>query len=434
MTKVTTSPPRRAPRALASVLVLLLVSACGSSSPTPAGSDALSSPRLFDSSVVHDISISFDGAAYEAMIAAYTSSRAKEWIEATVTVDGATYEGAGLRLKGNSSLMGLAGGRGMPGGGANVSSENPQSLPWLVDLDQFVDGQQHQGITEFVVRSNSSTTALNEAVALELLERAGLASQDAIATRFRVNGGDEVLRLVIENPDDGWMSETLGATGALYKAESSGDYSYRGESPDAYDEVFDQEAGKDNADLTPLIEFLRFINESDDATFAAEIKTHLDVESFATYLAMQELLANFDDIDGPGNNSYLYYDVPNGQFTVVPWDYNLAFGTGFGGREGGAGGFEPPEGFQPPAGGRQGGPGGGGFGARSNVLSERFLEIEEYQTLVEAKTDELRAQLLDGGVAADILSTWVSVLKAQGGDLVTSETIKSEADRIAAYF
>jgi spore coat protein CotH len=89
------------------------------------------------------------------------------------------------------------------------------------------------------------------------------------------------------------------------KAESGGDYSYRGDDPAAYEDVFDQEAGEDNADLMPLIEFLEFLNESDDATFAAEIATRLDVDGFATYLAMQTLLDNFDDIDGPGNNSYL---------------------------------------------------------------------------------------------------------------------------------
>ena len=49
---------------------------------------------------------------------------------------------------------------------------------------------------------------------------------------------------------------------------------------------------------------------------------------------MMDLLDNFDDIDGPGNNSYLWYDAASGQFTVVPWDMNLAFGGrgGIGGR------------------------------------------------------------------------------------------------------
>ena len=196
-------------------------------------------------------------------------------------------------------------------------------------------------------------------MALELLDLAGLASQDAVATSFSVNGSEPVLRLVIENPDDAWMAEQLDASGALYKAESSGDYTYRGEDPQAYTEVFDQEAGDENADLTPLIELLDFVNNADDATFEAELESRLDVDSFATYLAMQELLANFDDIDGPGNNSYLYYDTETEQFTVVPWDYNLAFGTGPGGgpvvRGVAPGGGE----MVPPAGGEMPAPPGG---------------------------------------------------------------------------
>ncbi len=65
-----------------------------------------------------------------------------------------------------------------------------------------------------------------------------------------------------------------------------------------------------------MIEFLDFINNSDDATFEAELGEHLDVDSFATYLAMQDIVDNFDDIDGPGNNSYLHYDSDTGS---SPW-------------------------------------------------------------------------------------------------------------------
>ncbi len=172
-----------------------------------------------------------------------------------------------------------------------MSADDPTTLPWLIKLDEFVEDQQHDGLTELVVRSNNSATALNEALALELLDLAGLASQDAVATSFTVNGSEPALRLAIENPDDAWMAAQLDASGALYKAESSGDYTYRGDDPEAYTEVFDQEAGDDNADLTPLIELLDFVNNADDATFEAELESRLDVDAFATYLAMQELLA-----------------------------------------------------------------------------------------------------------------------------------------------
>jgi spore coat protein CotH len=87
-----------------------------------------------------------------------------------------------------------------------------------------------------------------------LLDLAGLATQEAIATRLSVNGAGEQLRLVVQNPDDTWDAENFATDGILYKAESTGDYSYRGDDPDAYDEVFDQETNTDNEDLTPLIE------------------------------------------------------------------------------------------------------------------------------------------------------------------------------------
>ncbi len=91
---------------------------------------------------------------------------------------------------------------GMGGGIGSASADVPEALPWLIRLDDFVDGQEHQGNDDIVVRSNNWETSLNEAVALDLLEEAGLASQHAAATSFSVNGGEPVLRLAIEHPDD----------------------------------------------------------------------------------------------------------------------------------------------------------------------------------------------------------------------------------------
>lgn len=388
------------------------------------------------SDTVHDVSVTFDTADYDAMLANYQSTQEKDWISATVTIDDATFHEVGLRLKGNSSLRTVA------------TDADPATLPWLIDLNQFVDDQSYDGLTELVVRSNSTSTSLNEAVALELIEQAGLASQDAVATRFTVNGSDAVLRLVIDNPDNDWMAEQLSASGALYKADANGDYSYRGTDPTAYDDIFDQEAGKKNADLTPLIEFLDFVNNSDDATFAAELGDHLDIDAFATYLAIEDLIDNFDDISGPGNNSYLFYDTESTKFTVVAWDHNLAFGAspggpGMGGGMGGGGrpgggpppfdslptDFTFPDGSLPQFPG--GGPGGGPSGMnRANPLVDRFLAVDEWQALVDQKTDELRAALLTSGVATAILDQWKAIVTASG--LVDAATVTSESDSIAA--
>ena len=286
---------------------------------------------VWDATAVHEISIEVDEAAVAAMIETYQETSEKEWIEATVTIDGDTFEQVGLRLKGNSSLRGVS------------DDAEAQDLPWLIRLDKFVDGQEVEGWSEFIVRSNGSETALNEAVALDLLAEAGLASEHAIATSFTFNGSDATLRLVLQGLDEEWEAENFSTAGLLYKAEAGGDWSYRGEDPDSYTDVFDQETGDD--DLTPLIEFLDFINNSTDEEFAAELPERLDIESFARYLAFEELVDNFDDIDGPGNNSYLRYDAESGGFTVVAWDHNLAFGGAPGG-----GGFTRGEGGERPEG------------------------------------------------------------------------------------
>ncbi len=186
------------------------------------------------------------------------------------------------------------------------------------------------------------------------------------------------------------------------------------------------------------------------------------------YLAMMDLLANLDDIDGPGNNAYLWYDIATDQFTVVAWDLNLAFG-GMGGGPGGPGGgmrpdgfdpgqmpegFEPPEGFdpgelpegfEPPDGfdpgqlpegatpGQRPGGGPGGFG-RSNVLVERFHATPAFEALYQEQLTKLRAELYGTQAADDALATWVGTLTEHATELVDAATIESEASAISDLF
>ncbi|MDT0182314.1 CotH kinase family protein [Microbacterium sp. ARD31] len=410
---------------------------------TDAARLSTSTASFWDSSTVHSISVDVDDDALAELLETYESTGDKEWIEAAVTIDGEVYEGAGLKLKGNSSLKSV------------TSDDDPSGIPWIIRLDKFVDGQNHEGITEFVVRGNSSETALNEAVALDLLDLAGLASEQAAATRFTI-AGSTALRLVVENPGDSWNDSTLGAT-ALYKAESGGDYSYRGDDPESYMDVFDQEAGDD--DLTPLISFLEFINDSDDETFSAELSQHLDVTEFATYLAFQDVVDNFDDIDGPGNNSYLAYDADTALMTVVNWDLNLAFGASPGGvGAGGAGGVGmampdrgdavapdrgdvgAPEGDaladRPTLPGDDAGAqmGGGGGRGGSNTLASRFLADEDFHALYESELEELKDLFYGSGAAEDILQTWSDALVAGAGDLVEADVIAADAADLTASF
>ena len=324
---------------------------------------------------------------------------------------------------------------------------------------------------------------LNAAVGLELADAAGLASQEASAGRVSVNAGDAALRLITEDVGAQWQTENFGAEGSLYAAQPGGDWTYRGDDPAAYDGAFVQLSGDD---LAPLTTFLDFVNNSDDATFASELPSRLDTDAFATYLAVQDLLRNINDINGPGNNADLFYDPSTGLMTVVTPDLSGAFsarGGQPGGPPGGPDGSLPegfpqagqfpggslPEGF-PQAGQFPGGslpegfpqdgqfpggslpegfpqdgqfPGGslpdgvpqnGGRFQRSNALVDRFLANDTFHQLYESKLTELTATLYTSGTAAGLLDQWVTVLSEQASDVVSPDDVTARAAELTEQF
>ena len=401
---------------------------------------------------LHSVEITVDQSAYQEMITAYTSNQTKNWIEATVAIDGVAHEKAGLKLKGNSSLQGIS------------ADTAPQQLPWLVRFDKFVDGANHEGMTRMVIRAGATTSALNEAVALDLLATTGLASEKAAHIGLSINGSDPVLRLTCQDLDESWVAQNFDVAGLLYKAESTGDYTYRGTDESAYKDVFDQETGK--ANLTPLIGFLQFINESSDADFQSGLAQRVDVDKMVTYLAFEDVIDNFDDITGPGNNSFLWWAEQANQMTVVAWDHNCAFGLKPGAGQQGQGGGQPPGGGgqgQPPSGGQQPGggqppgdggapsngqaptgqppggaggqqPGGGGSQTKANALVDRFNSLMDGETKVSAERDRLKQELYTSGVAQTILDARAKVLTDQAGSLIEQSAVEADKQTIAAYF
>jgi len=468
----------------------LVLAGCSTASASDSGADAgtggstssatavqVAAGTVLDSSAVHSISLEVDEAALAAMLRTYLDSGDKEWLSATLTVDGATYENVGIKLKGNSSLRG-------------ISTDTPaQDLPWRIRTDKFSDGQTVDGYSDLVVRSNSSETSMNEAVALDLLGAAGLATEKSVATRFSVNGSEEVLRLTMQNLDETWLEENFdddaSSGSVLYKADAEGDWSWRGDDGAAYAEAFDVEAGAE--DYAPLVELLDLANNGTDEEFAAQLPELLDVDQLARYLAFEDLIGNFDDISGPGNNSYLYWDADTEQFTVVAWDHNLAFGQqnvgggggggGFGGGRpdgatlpdgttsddggtaprgpgGGGGRMAPPSGEMPtdlptdlptdgtfPGPGGDGpdggvGTGGGGMGggiSRENPLVDRFLADDDFAALYDEAATDLQAELIDSGLLEDAVAEWSAVLTDGAGDLVDEATIAAEGDAITSF-
>ncbi len=403
---------------------------------TPTDTGASVTDGFLTASRLHTLAMTLPESDLTAMVTAYTASGEKKWLTAVVTLDGTTYSNVGIRLKGNSSLMRLLGGKSGQGqaGGTTTGNAAPQNLPWLVKLDKYAKGQNHDGLHELVVRSSTTSSALNEAVALDLLGAAGLESQKAAYLRFSVNSSAQVLRLAVENPAEDWAARVFAAAGTLYKADATGDYTYRGTDSASYATAWGIESGTD--DWKPLMTFLDFVNNASDADFTSGLATRLDTAKFATYLAFESLIDNVDDIDGPGNNSMLWWSQSKSSMTVLGWDHNLAFGTTNGGM-GGQGQMQQPgqgqQGQQRPGGMPSGMPQGGlpqgGMSGKANALVTRFTTA--YSADIAAAKTSLTQSLVTSGKGKASLATWTALVTASG--LVAADTVTSEGAAITRY-
>ena len=95
---------------------------------------------------------------------------------------------------------------------------------------------------------------------------------------------------------------------------------YSDDRPESYSHIFDNaKTAVSPADKARLIASLRSLNAREDLDRA------VNRPEITAYLAANHFLCNEDSYPGVmGHNYYLYEE--NGQLTIIPWDYNLAFG------------------------------------------------------------------------------------------------------------
>ncbi|APU43400.1 CotH kinase family protein [Streptomyces sp. TN58] len=374
------------------------------------------------------------------------------------------------------------GGRGGAGGMVqyNLSADKPEELPWLVKIDEFVEGRAYQGEREISLRPGSNVQVpLNEALSLSLTGASGQKAERYAFTKLEVNDRPATARLMVEAPDTDYAADITDGNGVLYKAKAGGSFEYRGDDPTKYENSFEQLNRKGSQDLEPVMKLIKWANSASDEEFARDLGKYVDVDSLARYIASQNLLLNFDDMAGPGKNYLLWYDLDMKKFSVLGWDYNLTFSgdtaagpddsTGRGGgmpggaRPGGNTGQAPPgaarggPGTMPEgmperapggAGGRQqggpgggggnqqGGPGGGG-GGMSHILKTKFLALDAFDEVYNKAYRELYQKFYASGTATENLKDITEQARSAGVDsadldAAVDKLSKTVTDRSAA--
>lgn len=467
---------------------------------------------LYDTSTAHTIQLTYQQTDFDKMMKEFKEDGTKDWIKADLVVDGVYLNDVGIRLKGNSTLMSLRGdqakqgkqarqdgaeagpqgqaagqqgqegqadqdaqdGQGGGRGGGMVqydlSAEKPEELPWLVKIDEYVEGRAYQGEREISLRPGANgQVPLNEALSLSLTDASGQKAERYAFTSVEVNDRPAVTRLMVENPDTDYADGTDDDGNAvLYKARAGGDFSYQGDDPSEYESAFKQLNKKGSQDLEPVMKLIKWVENASDEEFSRDLDQYVDVESLAAYVATQNLLLNFDDMAGPGKNYLLRYDLDTKKFTVLGWDYNLTFSgdatagpddsTGMGGGMPGGGeggdGQQPsgapegmpeglPEGAEMPQGGpgeasgegqERGGPGGG---AAEHPLKTKFLESDAFDEVYLAAYKKLYQQFYASGTAAKEVKAIAGQARAAGAgseelDTAVTQLTKTVTDRAEA--
>lgn len=297
---------------LAAALVLLLGLAGKAGAILPAGENPGYVSRLFDGSRVHRVDIQVEN--WEAFLA---SAPEEEYIPATVEIDGEAFRQVGLRAKGNNSLR--------------LTAEYGLSRYSLkLEFDHYTDGSYH-GLDKLSLDASfQDNSYLKTWLAFDIMEFLGVPTPLRSFVWVTVNGQPWGLFLAVEEPEEAFARRNFGANhGQLYKpdyrslAEENADVHlrYTTDEPEDYPGIFENaKLDPSPADRQRLVDSLKILNSGED------LETAVDVEQVLRYFVGQVFVMNWDSYLGHTGHNYLLYEE-EGKLSMLPWDYNLAFGT-----------------------------------------------------------------------------------------------------------
>lgn len=333
--------------------------------------------RLFDNTRVHTIDIVMND--WDEFIAGATS---EDYYTATLVIDGEAYKNVGIRGKGNTSL-------------SSVSSMNSDRYSFKVEFDHYDSSITYHGLDKLNLNNLiQDSTMMKDYLTYTMMKAFGAAAPLCSFVYITVNGADWGLYLAIEGVEDSFLERNYGSNyGELYKPDSMSFGGGRGNGKDFnMDEFMNRYYTDENADASaqditmpqmpdmgnfdpsrmpggfggPRGGFggmgasdvkLKYVDDNvnsysniwnsakTDITTAdqkrlieslknlsngEQIESTVDIEQVIRYFVVHNYVCNGDSYTGNMIHNYYLYEE-NGQMAMIPWDYNLAFGTFQGG-------------------------------------------------------------------------------------------------------
>lgn len=293
---------------------------------------------LFTEEEVYTVRVDIPQADWQAILA---DPQAEQYYPANFELNGGVIENVGFRVKGQGSLM---------------SIQNSKRYGFKVDMNEYED-QKFMGMKKLVFNGSfSDPTMMRDVLAYKLMREAGVPAPETSYVDLWVSGEHMGLYQMIEMVDSEFVEkhfpEDEDDKGDLYKGEIGQRFTWIDDNYSSYSSGIRLKTNPETEGTpeegAPLIELLDGINNGNDPL------AHIDTDIMVKYLAALVLTGNMDSpIGATANNFYLYEERFNGTFTILPWDFNLAYGMW---------GDGPASTIGPIGGGFGGGFDGGGFG------------------------------------------------------------------------
>lgn len=328
--------------------------------------------RLFDTEQVHTIDIVMDD--WDGFL---ETCENEEYAQCAVVIDGEAYQNTAIRAKGNTSLT-------------MVSSMDSDRYSFKLEFDHYDSGRTYYGLDKLSLNNIiQDTTYMKDYLTYQMMGAFGVDAPLCSYVYVTVNGQDWGLYLAVEGVEDGFLRRNYGSdSGELYKPDSMSfgggrgngqefdmknvmDFSENGafpsppeaqpfdstqntseserhrgggpgvgmgsddvklryidDAPDSYSNIF-QNAKTDitKADQARLIASLKALSEGES------LEGVLDIDEVLRYFVVHNFVRNGDSYTGSMVHNYYLYEE-KGRLSMIPWDYNLAYGTFQGGDAG----------------------------------------------------------------------------------------------------
>ncbi|MCD4707710.1 MAG: CotH kinase family protein [Candidatus Sabulitectum sp.] len=252
------------------------------------------------------------------------SNRNPVWVQSTIIFDGVEWLHAGIRFKGNSSLI-------------HTWEEGILKLPIKLDFDQFeeefpeINNQRFFGFRQLTLSSNfMDCSLLREKVTADIFRAAGVPAPHTAFYRVFVDFGEGSvyfgLYTMVEVVDDTVIKEQFqDYNGNVYKPEGRGATFAEGS---FVEEAFDRKNNATEEDWSDILLLFDILHSDqrlcDPVNWRSELESIFDVEGFLLWLAVNVTVQNWDTYGRSPHNYYLYSNPATGLLIWIPWDNNMA--------------------------------------------------------------------------------------------------------------